>query len=92
MKITKTRLKQIIKEALDDISSDDVLGRTEPRYFDDEGERAFDPSDARDLRDRLVKAIRSGAFDSLSDENMEFARRLFGPAFDDLRKQYGRGQ
>ena len=44
MKITKTRLKQIIKEALDDISSDDVLDRTEPRYFDDEGERAFDPS------------------------------------------------
>jgi hypothetical protein len=32
MKITKNKLKQIIKEELDNLTYDDALGATEPRY------------------------------------------------------------
>mgnify|MGYP003635335401 CR=1 FL=1 len=32
MKLTKTRLKQIIKEEMDSFSSGDELGRTEPQF------------------------------------------------------------
>ena len=32
MKIAKDRLKQIIKEELDNLTYDDALGTTEPRY------------------------------------------------------------
>ena len=50
MKITKAKLKQIIKEEIDSLSDEDVLGTTEPKF------RTGDES----REDRLVQAIHWG--------------------------------
>jgi len=67
MKITKAKLKQIIKEEIDSLSHEDVLGTTEPRH--DTGMRSPRQTliDALGLRARLdqmspedLKALAAG--------------------------------
>jgi len=61
MKITKTRLKQIIKEEIDSLTYDDDLGSTEPRYDVEEG------PEARLLRQLFMRQ----KVDRMSEEEIE---------------------
>lgn len=61
MKITKNRLRQIIKEELDNISYGDQLGATEPRYDVEEG------PEARLLRQLFMRQ----KIDRMSEEEIE---------------------
>ena len=62
MKITKNRLKQIIKEELDKITYDDALGTTEPRY--DTGMRSPE--------EKLIHALAARAgLEAMSPEERE---------------------
>lgn len=61
MKLTKTRLKQIIKEEIDSLSHDDALGVTEPRYDT--------PSTPED---RLLRSLfMRQKLDGMSEQEME---------------------
>ncbi len=61
MKITKNRLRQIIKEELDNISYGDQLGTTEPRYDVEES------PEARLLRQLFMRQ----KIDRMSQEEIE---------------------
>ena len=100
MKITRDILKQIIKEELDymgaeieDISDEDELGLTDPRYFDQPDVVHGDNPvfDSSTFKKRLMAAIEAGNFDNLEGENLEFAKR-FLRHFDTVKKQFSRGQ
>ena len=100
MKITKTRLKEIIKEELDymgaeieDISDEDRLGLTQARYFDQPDVVHGDNPvfDSSTFKKRLMAAIEAGNFDDLEGENLEFAKR-FLRHFDTVKKQFSRSQ
>lgn len=101
MKITKARLRQIIKEELDymdieDISDEDRLGSTQVRYFDEpdavHGDNpvfAGNQEEARMIRDKLMAAIEAGNLDDLDGENLEFAKQ-FLKHFETVKKQFTR--
>ena len=100
MKITRDILKQIIKEELDymgaeieDISDEDELGLTDPRYFDQPDVVHGDNPvfNSSDFKKRLMDAIEAGNFDNLEGENLEFAER-FLKDFSDVKKQFSGGQ
>ena len=65
MKITKNRLRQIIKEELDNISYGDQLGATEPRYDVEES------PEARLLRQLFMRQ----KVDRMSEEEIEALTR-----------------
>ena len=100
MKMKKSELMALLKEEIDymgaeieDISGEDELGLTDPRYFDQPDVVHGDSPvfDSSTFKKRLMAAIEAGNFDNLEGENLEFAER-FLKDFSDVKKQFSRRQ
>ena len=78
---------------IEDISDEDELGLTDPRYFDQPDVVHGDNPvfDSSTFKKRLMAAIEAGNFDNLEGENLEFAKR-FLRHFDTVKKQFSSGQ